>query len=240
MRRRPSSATQGFSLVEVMVALAILGVALVLLVGITTQNVRSTFHAKMLTAATFLARAKMADLEDAVQYEGFVDLDETEEGDFSAAGRADFTWKTVIEKVQLPADMAQKTQDANQQNMQEHSTNPMAAMAGLMGGFMTTLIEPIRVGLEESVRRVSVQVFWHEAGRPDQNFEVVTFMTDPAKLDAAVAAIGQPAGSTDTSGNAGASGTSGTNTGAAGATGGNRPPAAPSLQSPSSSGRSGL
>ena len=32
---------------------------------------------------------------------------------------------------------------------------------------MTTLIEPIRVGLEESVRRVTVQVFWDEVGRAD-------------------------------------------------------------------------
>ncbi len=56
---------------------------------------------------------------------------------------------------------------------------------------MSTLIEPIRVGLEEAVRRVTVQVFWEEVGRPTRSFEVITFMTDPAKLDAAVQAIGQ-------------------------------------------------
>ena len=45
-------------------ALAILGMALVVLVGITTNNVRNTQHAKFTTTATFLARAKMAELED--------------------------------------------------------------------------------------------------------------------------------------------------------------------------------
>jgi hypothetical protein len=50
------------------------------------------------------------------------------------------------------------------------------------------------VGLEESVRRVTVKVSWHEVGRPDRSFEVDTFMTDPAKLDLAVQAVGQPPG----------------------------------------------
>ena len=39
-----------------------------------------------------------------------------------------------------------------------------------------------RIGLQESVRRVTVRVFWDESGRPNQTLEVVTFLTDPAKL----------------------------------------------------------
>jgi hypothetical protein len=55
-----------------------------------------------------------------------------------------------------------------------------------MGSFMTTLMDPIRIGLEESVRRVVVKVKWNEPGRPEQSFEVVNFMTDPSKLDMAL------------------------------------------------------
>jgi len=184
----------GFSLLEVMVALAILAMALVVLVGISTDNVRNTQHAKMTTIATFLARAKMAEVEDTVLEEGFTDNDELDEGDFGDQGWPDIHWKTAIEKVELPTDMAQQTQEAAQGAMQEHSDNPLAAMAGFMGGFMSMLIEPIRVGLEEAVRRVTVTVSWHEAGRPDRSFEVDTFLTDPARLDLAVQAVGQPPG----------------------------------------------
>jgi hypothetical protein len=66
------------------------------------------------------------------------------------------------------------------------STNPMDQLAGFMGSFMTTLMDPIRIGLEESVRRVVVKVKWNEPGRPEQSFEVVNFMTDPSKLDMAL------------------------------------------------------
>jgi prepilin-type N-terminal cleavage/methylation domain-containing protein len=184
----------GFSLLEVMVALAILALALVVLVGITSDNVRNTQHAKMVTVATFLARAKMAEIEDIVLKDGFTENDEEDEGDFDDAGWPQIRWKTIIEKIELPADLAQQTQEAAQGAVEENSDNPLAAMAGFMGGFMSTLIEPIRVGLEESVRRVTVRVSWDEVGRPDRSFEVDTFMTDPAKLDLAVQAVGAPPG----------------------------------------------
>jgi general secretion pathway protein I len=220
----------GFSLLEVMVALGILAMALVVLVGITTDNVRNTQHAKMVTIATFLARAKMAEVEDLVLEEGFTENDSEEDGDFSQEGWPDIYWKTIIEKIELPTDMAQQAQEAAQGSMEANSDNPLAAMAGFMGGFMSTLIEPVRVGLEESVRRVTVKVSWHEVGRPDRSFEVDTFITDPAKLDLAVQAIGQPPG--------GAGGAGGTG-GQPGGTGGQPGSSAPPTGRPPTGGRGG-
>jgi general secretion pathway protein I len=216
----------GFSLLEVMVALGILAMALVVLVGITTDNVRNTQHAKMVTIATFLARAKMAEVEDLVLEEGFTENDSEEEGDFGQEGWPDIYWKTIIEKIELPTDMAQQAQEAAQGSMEANSDNPLAAMAGFMGGFMSTLIEPVRVGLEESVRRVTVKVSWHEVGRPDRSFEVDTFITDPAKLDLAVQAIGQPPGGAGGAGGTGAQpGGTGGGSGS-GTPAGGRPPTA--------------
>jgi hypothetical protein len=170
-------------------------------VGIATENVRNTQRAKMVTVATFLARAKMAEIEDLVLKDGFTSGDSEEEGDFTDEGWPEIRWKSLIEKIELPADIAQQSQEAAQEKVEENSDNPLAAMAGFMGGFMATLIEPIRVGLEEAVRRVTVTVSWHEAGRPDRSFEVDTFLTDPAKLDLAVQAVGQPPGSAGGTGN---------------------------------------
>ena len=209
MRRAPRTDEGGFTLLEVMVALAILALALVVIVGIATDNVRNTHHAKMTTIATFLARAKMAEIEDLVLEEGFVENDQEDAGDFTDEGRPEFSFTTLIEKVQLPPDIAQQTQEAASSATEANSDNPLAAMAGFMGGFMTTLIEPIRVGLEEAVRRVTVKISWRETGRPEQSFEVVTFMTDPAKLDLAVQAIGQPPGGTDQQGQQGRGGQTG-------------------------------
>ena len=42
-------------------------------------------------------------------------------------------------------------------------------MTGFLGGMMSTFIEPIRIGLQESVRKVTVRVFWDEIGRRESD-----------------------------------------------------------------------
>jgi uncharacterized membrane protein YgcG len=202
------------------------------------MDVRAAAHSRMITYATFLARAKLAAIEDDVITLGFTDTDQEDAGDFRDEGAEKIRWKSLIERVELPTDIAQKSQEASTAKTQEAQTgpsaNPMAAMTGMLGGFMSTLIEPVRIGLQESVRRVTVTVLWDELGREEQSFEVVTYMTDPSKLDLA---MGTPAGGTGgtsgtggTGGTGGASGSSGTSTPSPGA-GGGRPPGTGSASS---------
>ena len=181
------SSSSGFTLLEIMVAIAILGLTLVVLLGIVTTNVRATNHAKMNTAATFLARSKMVDLEDDILNNGFSTDSESDEGTVKEMGYPQFRWETDIERIELPSDLAQKTKDQATDKTQEgDSTNPMSMVTGFLGGMMSTFIDPIRIGLEESVRKVTVRVYWSEIARPEQSIEVVQYLTDPAKLDAAL------------------------------------------------------
>ena len=80
MRRAGPAA--GFTLLEVMIAVAILAATLVVLLRIVTNNIRATNHAKLTTAATFLARTKMSDVEDDVLYNGFSSDTESDKGNF--------------------------------------------------------------------------------------------------------------------------------------------------------------
>jgi hypothetical protein len=82
----------------------------------------------------------------------------------------------------------------------------MSMMTGFLGGMMSSFIEPIRIGLEESVRRVTVRVTWNETARPEQVIEVIQYLTDPAKLDLALTG-GSMAGAAAPTGAAGATGT---------------------------------
>ena len=188
--RRPSAA--GFTLLEIMVALAILSSTLVVLLRIVTNNVRATNHAKMTTAATFLARTKMVELEDEVLYDGFIETNEFKTGTFKTEGYPQFSWETSVERIELPTNLAQQTQDEARTATDNAKGDPMAMMSGFLGGMMSTFIEPIRIGLQESVRKVTVRVWWNETGRRDQSFEVVQYLTDPAKLDLALTGGGAP------------------------------------------------
>ena len=202
MRARRRSAG-GFTLLEIMVAVAILSSTLVVLLQIVTNNVRATNHAKLTTAATFLARTKMSDIEDQVLYEGFISENESKKGTFKEDGYPQFSWDTLIERIELPTDMTQKTQDAAKDKTND-SKDPMAMMTGFLGGMMSTFIEPIKNGLQESVRKVTVRVTWDEIGRANQSIEVVQYLTDPAQIEKAMLLGGGAAGA-----GAGAPGTTG-------------------------------
>ena len=174
----------GFSLLEVMVSLAILGMALVIVSRVVTGNVRVTNHSRMTTAATFLARTRISMMEQSLLEYGFAEMDGEDTGDFSQEGFPSYRWYTNMERIELPADSTQKVQQAA--STATTSTNPMEMLSGFMGGFMSTLMDPIRLGLQESVRKLTVRVKWNEAGKPEQSFEVVTFFTDPSRLETAV------------------------------------------------------
>ena len=200
-----------------MISVAILAIALVVLTRTVTGDVRSTLHSRMLTAATFLARTKISALEQNILEVGFSEMEGEDEGDFTEEGFPRVKWYAAVEKVKLPTSAVQDVQQAAQQKTQ--STNPMDLLAGFMGSFMTTLMEPIRVGLEESVRRVTVRVKWKEPGRPEQVFEVVNFLTDPSKLDMAL----QGGSATNTTGTTTGSKTLPSTSGSTGTLGGSTP-----------------
>ncbi len=60
-RRRPEQ--QGFTLLEVMVALAIVGIALVVMLGLVQRSVLVNKRLQQMTRATLLAKQKMAEIE---------------------------------------------------------------------------------------------------------------------------------------------------------------------------------
>ncbi len=182
MSRRAAAA--GFSLLEVMVSLAILSVGLVTLTRTVTGNVRASQHARMVTAATFLARTKISSLEQTIMELGFSEVEGEDEGDFSEEGFPRYKWYAAVERVKLPPSATQQVEQAASKKIT--STNPMEILSGFMGNYMSMLMEPIRVALEESVRRVTVKITWSEPGRPEQSFELVNFLTDPSKLNTAL------------------------------------------------------
>jgi general secretion pathway protein I len=93
----------GFTLVEVMLALAILGAALVVLVKSIAGNVAAAQDSFYMGVATDLARGKMYDLEEDLMQEGFQETEQELDGDFSDDGWANVSWKAKIEPVELPS-----------------------------------------------------------------------------------------------------------------------------------------
>jgi general secretion pathway protein I len=87
---------RGFTLLEVVVAMAILSMALLAIFDLNAGAVNSHAYAKRLTVATMLARSKMTDLEQDLYDKGFDTDDQEKSGDFKTEGWESFTWKAQI------------------------------------------------------------------------------------------------------------------------------------------------
>jgi general secretion pathway protein I len=88
------SRERGFTLLEVMVAMAILGIALLGLLGLQHQSMQSVIRAQQSTRASMLAQAVMTEAE----IERFPDLGRSS-GDFQAAFPGefpDFRWEREV------------------------------------------------------------------------------------------------------------------------------------------------
>ncbi len=94
---------RGFTLIEVMLALAILGASLVVLVKSVAGNITAAQDSFYMGIATDLARGKMYDIEEGLLQEGFQETEQTDEGDFSDEGWDEVKWKSKVEPVELPS-----------------------------------------------------------------------------------------------------------------------------------------
>jgi general secretion pathway protein I len=210
-RAERSDFKDGFTLLEVMIALAILGAALTVLLNMSSADIRASHKAKLLTIATGLARAKMLDLEEELLRTGFQDTAERMEGDFEPEGQPKFAWTALVEKVQLP--------EAGQlaEGQKEGSTPPPSADdeannaallnlsggsdSGALGASMVQLYFPlIRPVLEQAIRKVTLEVKWR-IGADEETLKVIAFYTDTKAIDQAVRNFGGQGGAGGAGGN---------------------------------------
>jgi general secretion pathway protein I len=103
---------RGFTLLEVMVAIAILGVGLVVLLTAQTGLFSSSKRAAVMSDAVGLARCKMSELEEHLLRNGFQVLAEEEEGPCCEQEESQLHCKWTIAPVVLPEFSASSGADA--------------------------------------------------------------------------------------------------------------------------------
>ncbi len=98
---RPRSSSQGFTLIEVAVALTIFALTMAVLLEAQVSSLNNAGRARALTIASVLARSKMIDIEQKLFDEGLTLNEVTEDGDFGEEGHADYKWKYSLTEIEL-------------------------------------------------------------------------------------------------------------------------------------------
>jgi len=94
--------SRGFTLLEVLVAVAILAISLTSLLSSQMDALRATRYAQTITAVAFLAEAKLIDIEFELKRDGWGDADKDFEGDFAEEGWPEVTYTCLVDMIEMP------------------------------------------------------------------------------------------------------------------------------------------
>jgi general secretion pathway protein I len=202
--------SRGFTLLEVMVAVAILATALSAIFSSQAGLIAATNEAKRLSIATSLARCRMTEIEDRLRTDGFPLDDEDEEADEccedpdgdSSSSYESFRCHWRIESVELPSVEAIET--AAGEALSQTDAIPGAGVVGqdpaeqaeaagdqataMMGGEIAALYPLVSEVLKASIRRVTVEVIWQE-GQEEEKVDAVQYVTMPTQGQQAAQAL---------------------------------------------------
>lgn len=185
---------RAFSLLEMMVAIALLSMGLVILLQVQARSIQLAQEAREMTVATMLARGKILDCEADLLKKGFSVGDYDQEGSFEAEGYAQFHWECHGYKPDMPVpdsgdaagamagagagDAASAAQDQGQDVGMQFLAPILSQMSGILG---------------DSIRELHVIVRWGEADDM-QEMTVTKHVVDKTAVNAVASMISQQCG----------------------------------------------
>jgi general secretion pathway protein I len=210
----------GFTLLEVLVAIAILGLGLTVILSSQVGLFSSANRAENLNVATNLARCRMSELEVSLMKDGYPLIDRDDQGlccEQSEDRRFTCEWKILRVKLPelpmtdaadggVPSDTdslgplgvlaeAQRTQgDSFGQAPDLGSLAESMTSAGTQGlaGMLFGMVYPdLKPMLEASIRKVVVSVKWKEGGA-ERDLSITQYVTDPQQGELSPDAGAQP------------------------------------------------
>lgn len=182
---RRAGGARGFTLLEVMIAIAILALSMTSLLSSQMASIRATRYARGVSVAAFLAESKLLEIEDEMTFRGWGTDDKTFDGDFSEDGWPDVRYECLVDFIEIPDfNVLQQAKDQADTDDGGADGGPSAFVAtqGDQAFSAMGMVWPIVKGaIEMSIRKASCTVTWTD-GTLEQQFKVETFWTDPKGL----------------------------------------------------------
>lgn len=191
--------TRGFTLLEVMIAVAILGLSLTAIFSSEVGAANIAQRARRQNVAATLARCKMGEIEEIIGVEGLPALDKKDTDNCCEHAPVEgFECEWIVERIILPELGAQEAEDEEDESLVDQTSrrqtdmqtelfddissgraDPQDALAGQAGNLATLALElgyPIlKPFFEEQVRRATVRIRWKE-GPDERGFDVTQYL----------------------------------------------------------------
>jgi len=199
---------RGFTLLEVLVAVAILSISLTSLLGSQMASLRATDQARQISSVAFLAEYQLIEIEWELKQDGWGLDDQIFEGDFADQEWPDVHYICVVDLIEMPDyNELVESKDAADTDGDDNLGVQDAGDAAF--GALGMVWPIIKEAIEASIRKSWCTVRWNYDSRKgtkknahfcaDDDFEcltVGTFWADPEKLKQ-LPALGGEADETD-------------------------------------------
>lgn len=169
------AAPRGFSLLEVMVALALLALSFTALILVQGRATSLAAQAKNISIATQLARYQLAECKREAQKQISATTDVKLEGDFTELNFPDFKWECHAPKFSMKAPTTADVEKKVKESAKK--TNKVTGNEGTTASLSSPFISMITDSLSTSVRELAVIIRWTDNG-VDEEVRVVTHIID--------------------------------------------------------------
>ena len=192
---------RGFTLLEVMIAVAILGLSLTAIFSSEVGAANIAARARRQNVAVTLARCKMGEIEQIIAIEGLPAIEKKDTDSCCEHAPVEgFECEWIVERIILPEFGAQDEEDDSSQDAANRQLNAaydqvnsegdttqqiIAGNGGNLAGLALQIGFPIlKPFLEEQVRRATVSIRWKEGPR-EIGFDLIQYLVSeqPAAAD---------------------------------------------------------
>lgn len=165
---------KGFTLLEVMISIALFAVIFTPLVLVQTRSTRLALQSRNISIATQLARFQLMECKREAEKIIASVSDFSLEGDFSDIDQPDFRWECHAPKFNIKAPSASKVEEGFKKKAENSGTKAdVGASASVSAPFITMIAD----SLGNAVRELTVIVRWSDNAVEDE-VRVVTHVID--------------------------------------------------------------
>jgi len=174
---------RGMTLLEVMVAMAILALSMTSLMASQMASIRATRYAQHVTSIAFLAEYQLIEVEYVMRKEGgWVLEDKIYEGTFAAQLWPDIRYKCIVDFLEIPDySKLRAAKDDSDRAAQGESSVYYKSAGDKAFGALAMVWPMIKQAIERSIRKVKCTVYWKD-GSLQNEYTIYTFWADPEKL----------------------------------------------------------
>lgn len=158
MPKKFLAANSGFTLLEVMIAIAIMAVGFASILMVETASIRAMERTIEMNTVAMLAKNQMVEAELEFQERTFGEVKEEDHGTFKAP-HDKYSWTREIKEIKFP-----------EFRMSAGSQSTVAAAAELIGKLITKF-------LSNALREVTVTISWQK-GPGTKSFAITTYWVD--------------------------------------------------------------